>query len=155
MQAISTTDTELWKCAACNLSSQSWSSLTAPFTGFSNGSDVSLSYISGSNQLVAMSVQGSGTGEVVNWKTSDADSITWSQNYTYGFTAGASGLDRLSSTLSGANDEQIAATVLETTNSEWEFSTLPEKTLVLLFALPFLSKFLYFGKRKKQNRGEI
>src|SRR3989338_1014985 len=150
LQAISTTDTELWKCAACNLSSQSWSSQTAPFTGFTNGSDVSISYISGSNVLVAMSLQGSGTGEQVHWKTSTDEGANWSADNTYGFSAGASGLDRLSSTLTGANDEQIAATVLETTNSEWEFSTLPEKTLYLFILTPFLGYL--FGKFRRRKR---
>src|SRR3989338_9217051 len=101
-----------------------------------------------------MSLQGSGTGEQVHWKTSTDEGANWSADNTYGFSAGASGLDRLSSTLTGANDEQIAATVLETTNSEWEFSTLPEKTLVLLFALPFLTKFLLLLRKKKRYNTE-
>ena len=146
LQAISTTGTELWKCAACNLSSHSWSSQTAPITSTSNLSYVSLGYISSSpsNTLVAVYMTGTAEFEGVNFKTSDADTILWSSQNQLGFGAGGTnGLDTLSVTSNVVNDTEFGAiTDDNVATPELEFSTLPENLLFLLLGLPVLSKFI-------------
>lgn len=151
LQATGATGTELWQCANCTISGMTWSSKQTPFSGKSNGSFVSLGYISNvpSNTLVAMYMNGTGINEKVEWRTSNADNIAWGATYNYAFTPQSGGMDSLSSTMYVTNDTEFAAVSDEVTSGDLEFSTLPENTWMLFAVLPFvLMGIKKFRKRK-------
>jgi len=51
-----------------------------------------------------------------------------------------------------ANDDQVAVTFRDTTNSELEFATLPENIWILLLTLPIWPKLFDKIKRRKGEK---
>ena len=80
------------------------------------------------------------------FKTTDADTISWSDEYSFNFTVGDN--DAISGTFKVANDTQAAIVAREDT--AYTFSTLPENNLVLLLLLPFIPRNFLRGKRRKK-----
>ncbi|MEK7166083.1 MAG: hypothetical protein AAB874_04740, partial [Patescibacteria group bacterium] len=141
-------DSESFKCSACPTTGQTWTDLAEPWgSGLSSTTFVGLSYMSTPNDLVAAMMSGTGTSTVVNFKSTDADTISWSTNNTFGFAPGASGLDNFSMTANVVDDTQVAGVVLEATNSEYEFSTLPENLWLFMAGLPVVI-FTKYRKKK-------
>ncbi len=118
-----------------------------PWSGLTNLTSVSISYDSANSDLYAHAVYGTDAGtEQAYWKMSDATTISWGTENSYGFTAGD--LAELSSPLSGAGTAQIG--VVARQGSNFEFAPIPEKSLLLVGALPFLPRLLKKLKRKRR-----
>ncbi|MBI2021504.1 glycosyltransferase [Candidatus Daviesbacteria bacterium] len=111
-------------------------SLTAPFTSQTNLTQVSLTYDSQNTRIYAHGIMD--TSEQAYFIDSAASSISWGSTYSYKFTAGD--LGNISGPLSGYGTSQIGVVLRQ--GSNFEFGTLPEKTLVLVLLVPFLPGLL-------------
>lgn len=150
-----TTGVDLWTCTAASTCTTdptetvNWTNDTDPWTSSFDATEVSISYISGTDELVAMALEGSGTGEQAYFKTSPAGTVSWGDQWAFGYVAGASGLQDLSSPMNSTSASGVASTVESVTNSEYEFSTLPENLWLFLGIVPFIPTAL--GRLKKSK----
>ena len=111
---------------------------------------MSLTYSSETDDIIAFALRGSGSTEEVIVESTDSTSISWGTEASLGvFGGGASGLEDLSATMSTNADDKSAFVVEDATNSELEFSTVPENILFLLVLGPFLPGLL---KKVQQKR---
>ncbi|MBI2595997.1 hypothetical protein HYW46_04670 [Candidatus Daviesbacteria bacterium] len=144
-----TSGVDLWTCAACAAGS-TWTNAADPWS--SQGTDiteVSLAYDSGTDDIIALALRGSGATEEVITTSTDTTTISWTTEVSLGvFGGGASGLEDLSGTMSANSVEGVGFVVEDATNSELEFSTLPENYWILFLLTPFLPKALNKLRRK-------
>ena len=147
-----TTATALWRCAAtCG---GTWAEQTAPFSSETNVLYTTITYASTENDLVVSAIMDS--SEQAYFRTTDENSITYGcgteTKCSYGFTAGD--LGHIASMKSVTNLAD-AGVVLRQGLGNFEFATVPEKTLILLIVVPFLPLFLEKLKgRRLQARNE-
>ena len=120
-----------------------WTDQPDPWTSQTNITSVSLSYDSANSDLYAHVIKDS--TEQAYFKSTDATTISWGTESSYGFTAGD--LGHISASEKGAGPDQIGVVLRQGTN--FEFAVVPEKTLILLMVLPIFPKILSFLKRKK------
>ncbi|KKS84882.1 MAG: Glycosyl transferase family 2 [Candidatus Gottesmanbacteria bacterium GW2011_GWB1_43_11] len=150
VMAYFSTFTDIYRCAPCTGdTAPSWIATDAiPWTGQTNIDTANLLYISDSpaNTLVAVSMKDTAGSLQAYFKTTDADTISWSDEYSFNFTVGDN--DAISGTFKVANDTQAAIVAREDT--AYTFSTLPENNLVLLLLLPFIPRNFLRGKRRKK-----
>lgn len=116
-----------------------------PWTGQTNVSSVSLTYDSTNTDLYAMVIKD--TDEKAYWKSTDTATISWGAENDFGWSGTGDHLGHISSPQSGAGISQIGAVLRETAN--FEFSAVPEYTLLLLLLSPFLPKFLSSWRKNK------
>ncbi len=122
-----------------------WSSETAPWTSQTNTiSSVSLNLDTTNNNLYASIIKDS--SEQAYWKMTAKASTSWGSESSYGFTAGDLGY--ISSNEKGAGDTQIGVVTRRGTN--FEFATIPEKSIFLIVLLPFIPKL--FRKLKEDRK---
>lgn len=145
----STTGADLWTCTNCT-SSVSWSDSSDPWTSQSNDiGEISIGYSVSTNRLVAFAVR-SDTNDTMIAKGTDADSISWESELSISnFGVTGTGLVNLSSVMTSATDEGIAASIYDSDNTDYEFATVPENIWVLLATLPLFSKSLKKWRSRK------
>lgn len=123
--SLTTDGTDLWVLTvsgttATNFyeySGGSWSTKTAPWTGQTNLTQVSITYDSGNDDLYASVVKDA--SEQAYWKSTDAGSISWSGETSFGYTAGD--LGQLSMPLS-VTSAILAQTSVLRQGSNYEYS---------------------------------
>jgi cellulose synthase/poly-beta-1,6-N-acetylglucosamine synthase-like glycosyltransferase/transposase-like protein len=154
LRADSATTTDFFRCSSCSGdTAPTWTqSDSVPWSSETNISEVSLTYISTtpSNTLAAMILKD--TNEQAYFKTTDADTISWSDEYSFNFTAGGADPNdngNLSSTYSVATDEEVGVVIREA--AAYSFSTLPENYLFLLFLSPLLPGILKKLRERRQS----
>lgn len=108
------------------------SDLTDPWTGQTAVESVSLTYDSTNSDLFAHIIKD--TSDQAYFKSSDASTISWSDEYSYAFTAGD--LNDISAPETSAGTTGIGVVLRQGTN--FEFATLPERLWLLLGLAPFL-----------------
>ena len=124
---------------------------SGPWTGQTNVSSVTLTLDTTNNNLYASIIKD--TDEKAYWKSSPKSSILWGSENDWGWSGTGDHLGHISAPEKGADTSQIGVVLRETNN--FEFAVVPEKTLFLLAAVPFLPKVLGRLKKKKGRRGFI
>jgi len=89
--------------------------LTAPWTGETNLTSVSITYDSANTNLYSHVIKDA--SDQAYWKSTDAATISWSSETSYGFTAGD--LGQISSTLNASGPSQIGVVVRQGSNFEF------------------------------------
>lgn len=102
---------------------QDWESPTAPWSGQTNLTSVSLTYDSTNSQLVANVIKDS--SEQAYYKTTPTASISWSSETSWAFTAGD--LGHISSSRTAAGTGNVGVVLRQ--GSNFEFSKLPGFTI--------------------------
>ena len=125
------------------------SNLDDPWTGQTNVSAVSITYDSTNSDLYAMVIKD--TDEKAYWKFSDATTIAWQGENDFGWSGTGDHLDYLSSPQSGAGINQIGAVLRDGSDSNYEFSAVPEYSLYLLGLAPFLPTVLRRLRKRRRN----
>ncbi len=129
-----TTDTDFFRCSSCLDTAPSWTqSDEIPWSGQSNVTEASLTYISGTSSLAAFVMKDT-TNEQVYTKSTLIGTISWGTEYSLSYTAGTNG--NLSSVMSVASEDDIGVVILE--GVALRFSTIPENSLIFLILAPFL-----------------
>jgi cellulose synthase/poly-beta-1,6-N-acetylglucosamine synthase-like glycosyltransferase/transposase-like protein len=118
------------------------STLTSPWTSETNVLGVSISYDSANSDLYAHIIKDA--TEQVYFKSTDAATISWSSETSYGFTAGD--INNISSSYSGSGTSEIGVTLRQGTN--YEFAPVPEGWWVLSLSTLVA---LFIIKRKQKN----
>ncbi|MBI2327808.1 glycosyltransferase family 2 protein, partial [Candidatus Curtissbacteria bacterium] len=120
-------------------------SLTAPWTGQTNVTSVSLSLDTTNNALYANILKD--TSEQAYFKSTDKSTISWSAETSYAFTAGD--LGHISTPEKGAGTTQIGAVLRQGAN--FEFAVVPERIWFLMGVLPFLPRLFKKMKSRRRN----
>ena len=110
----STTAAAFYKCTSC-ASTPSWSSQTAPWTGQTNLTSVSLTYDSTNSDLYGFAIKD--TSEQAYFISTDATTISWGTEASLAFTAGD--LGHISSPETATGTSQIAASLRQGSNYEF------------------------------------
>ena len=147
--AITTDGTDIWvlaqdgtiavdffRCSNCPTSSPTWTTTDAiPWSSETNLTDVSLSYVSGTNKLAAFAIMD--TSEQAYTIDTDADTISWGTEYSMSYTAGT--LETLSSPKVVSSEDHLATVTWQNDATDpYRFSTVPENYWVLYLLIPFL-----------------
>lgn len=140
--------TELWQCASCS-SSTTWTSLTAPFTA-ENDTNLAIGYASNTDSIYVFANAGATLN--VSAKSSPVSSISWSETLDLGAFGASTAIVSVTSVLNSSSDEGIAVLLRDATNSELEFSTVPENMWVTLALLPFVGKIRRRLKKCAEKR---
>ena len=123
-----------------------WTNASDPWTGQgSNLETVSITYDSSNSDLYAHAITDA-TNQAY-WNKSDAASIAWDGQVSYGWTA--ADMTQLSAPEVGAGTTAVGVVVRLTGTSNYEFAPIPEYNLVLLAILPFMPR-IFRKLRKKQ-----
>ena len=142
-----TGNSDLYKCSSCPTTSQTFNALTDPWSAgdFSSSGHVGLSYLSSANEIMAVMVDDqAGTGNYhIRSKKTNADSISWQSEFEFDIGSQNIAIEYFTMTAVVPTSDQAAVVYLDNTNSEFEFSTVPESFYLLLVFLPI---FIY-GKR--------
>ena len=88
------------------------------------------------------------TSEQAYFRDTDKTTISWGSEYSYGFKAGD--LGHISAPMTAAGSAQVGVVLRQ--GSNFEFATVPEKSLFLLGTLPFLPKVLGRLRKRKGKR---
>ena len=126
-----------------------WTDEPDPWTSQTNITSATITYDSSNSDLYASVIKD--TNEKAYLKSTDATTIFWGSESDWGWSGSADHLGQISGPLSGAGSSQIGVVLREGTN--FEFAVVPEKTLILLLALPVISKYLSFLNKKKKKGG--
>ncbi len=145
----STAQPDFFRCGSCSNSSPSFTDESNPFTAAPWANEVSLTYISGTDEIKAFCVH----SNQVYADVSVADTISWGTDLSLGYGT-TTGKDQLSSVYSVADGDDIGVVVLDDpfTNKDYIFSTVPETSLLLLLLTPFLPCVLKKFKKKKEQQ---
>ena len=111
-------------------------SATAPFSGETNLTSVSITYDSTNSELYAHVIKD--TSEQAYFKSTDAATISWGTETSYVFTAGD--LGHISAPMTGTGTTDIGVVLRQGAN--FEFATVPEKSLYLILTTPLLYSIL-------------
>jgi hypothetical protein len=123
-----------------------WTDASDPWTGETTLETVAITYDSSNLDLYAHSIQDA-TNQAY-WKLSDAASISWGAETSYGWTA--ADMTHLSAPEVGAGTTAVGVVVRLTGTSNYAFAPLPEYNMVLLAILPFMSRIFRRIRRKKE-----
>jgi hypothetical protein len=120
-----TTSTGFYKCASC-ASSSSWTTETSPWTGQTNLTAATITYDSTNSDLYAMVIMDA--SEQAYYKSTDATTISWGNQTSFGFIAGD--LGNISSPQEGAGTSQIGVSLREV--DSYMFGSLTPSTSTIL-----------------------
>lgn len=118
-----------------------------PFTSVTAAEGVSLTYNSGNSSLYASILMD--TTDQAYYKSSLVSSISWGSQTSWAFSPSGS-LNQISAIERIATETELGVVLNNTTGTgNFEFATVPERTLLLLGLAPFLPKI--FKKKKSKT----
>ena len=86
-------------------------------------------------------------------KKSDADTISWQSEFEFDISSQNISMNYFSMTAVVPTSDQVAGVFQDSTNSEFEFSTVPENIYLLLVFLPIFIYGRYLsGKNYGRNK---
>ena len=118
-----------------------------PYTA-TNEWSLSLTYVSTTDEVNVVSMRDTNPDQVYANAT-DADTISWGTEFSIDFSSLEDNTKSLTATYSVADGDDIGM-VVRLSTTDYEFSTVPETSIVLLFLTPFLPNL--FTKLKESKK---
>ncbi len=137
---------DFFRCAGC-VATPVFSDVADPFGTPTNAEDVSLTYISGSDEVKAFVLKD--TSQQVYANTWSESTTSWGTEYSLGYTA--QDMADLSSVYSVTSADYMGVVVSFVSSGDYEFSTVPESFFYLLVLAPLIPGIL----KKLRERGRV
>jgi hypothetical protein len=119
-----------------------WTDAADPWTSETAVETVSLTYDSSNDDLYSHIIKD--TSDQAYWKSTDATTISWGGETSYGFTAGDLAHISAPETAAGATLRRNSSA------NNFEFAVVPERLLLFLVVVPFVPGTLRKLKKKKK-----